>query len=206
MKHAIPFAALLAALASGCSSGSSSSGILDAGPDGSTSNPSASGNASARPEIPGDPSSGSRASIEVTINGEKRSFTGPATWMEFQGDGQTVVSVQTNAKSESGWTLMLATFGTTPGVYTCGGSPLGGLSITNIMLPGGGTRDRPTEFGGTDTTEACTVTLASYGRRKGDHVTGTFRGELDLSRGQWPVEHLSLTDGKFDLVQSMDSP
>ena len=163
--------------------------------------------AGAKSDIPGDPSTGSAAAVEVTINGQKRVFEGPAAWTKFPSDGGTIVGFQTNAHSASDWTLVLAVFGNAPGTYSCSGSPRsGGLSLTNRILGDGGTVADPTEYGGTVSSEQCSITLVSYGSQQGDHVTGTFSGELDLSQGNAPVTHLSLTNGKFDLVQFASVP
>lgn len=162
-------------------------------------------------DIPGDPpSAGTGSAIEVTINGQARVFDGPATWTKFPREGGTIVGFQTNARSASEWTLVLAVFGNTPGTYDCsaaaGEDRGGGLSISNAFLADGGLNPDEIRYGGTVTSEQCSITLETYGDKQGDHVTGTFTGELDLSQGDTKVTHLSLTNGKFDLVQFSDVP
>lgn len=200
--------ALSLALVTGCSASgthvqSSADGgpVVDGGSVGTTDD--AGGGVGAKSDIPGDPPR-SGASVEVTINGVKRTFDGVAAWTQTKFDGGMTPGFQTNAHSQNDWTFVLALFGVAPGTYTCPHG--GGLMLTNAMQNDGGFRQDATEYGSYEGTYTCTIQLSSYGSRKGDHVTGTFSGELDLSAGDAPVRHLSLTDGKFDLVQFADTP
>ncbi|MDB4993018.1 MAG: hypothetical protein JWM74_450 [Myxococcaceae bacterium] len=140
------------------------------------------------------------------INGQRRWFSGPATWTQFPSEAGTITGFQTNAHSKSEWTVLLAAFGNQPGTFHCEDPRTGGVSISNGILSDGGIRQDETAYGTSVSTAQCTITLLTYGPNKGDHVTGTFTAELDISRGSSPVTHLSMTNGKFDLVQYADVP
>ena len=103
----------------------------------------------------------------------------------------------------------MGVFGNAPGTYSCvGQTRTSGLSLTNQIKSDGGYDPNGIEYGGTDTTEVCSITLTSYGPKKGDHVTGTFTAELGLSHGfdLTSVTKVTLANGKFDLVQFADTP
>lgn len=151
--------------------------------------------------LPGDPPRAS-AAIRVKINGVERSFDGGATWTKFNVDGEMTDGFQTNARSANGWTVMLAIHATAPGEYTCETDSRGGLSLSRSNDDGS---DRTT-FGGYVGKAECTIILTDHGPRKGDHVTGTFSGELQLTEGDYPDKKLVFTDGTFDLVQFSDTP
>lgn len=204
--------ALLGAAACG-SSGASSSNDADAstqdggpGADGSTA---PDGGGGGDPKLPGDPPSGGAASVAVTINGRQVTFNGVAGWTKVNSDAGTIVGFQTNAHDSKEWTFVMGVFGNAPGTYSCvGQTRTSGLSLTNQIKSDGGYEPNGIEYGGTDTTEMCSITLTSYGSNKGDHVTGTFTAQLGLSHGfdQTSVTMITLTDGKFDLVQFADTP
>ncbi len=200
-----------------CGSSSSSNGSPSAGGSSTTETPEAGSNADADggasagsdPGTPGDPvpSGGSSAAIQVVINGQLRAFDGEAGWSKSYPDGGVQNGFQTNARDGNHWTILLAVFGDQPGTYDCGHG--GGLGIfRDLPLPDGGFDPDRIEYGGTVTTAACTITLTSYGPRKGDHVTGTFSAKLGLSNGfdKTTVKTLQLDNGKFDLVQFADTP
>lgn len=151
--------------------------------------------------LPGDPPS-STAAIRVKINGVERSFDGPSTWTKWLVDGSMTEGFQTNGRSKNDWVLLLAINSTTPGEYTCETDSRGGLSLSRSNDDGS---DRTT-FGGYVGQEKCTITLTEHGSRKGDHVKGTFSGELTLTEGDHPKKKLVLTEGQFDLVQVADTP
>ena len=165
------------------------------------------GDGGVKSDIPGDvPAGGASAPIEVTINGQPRVFDGQSTWTKFPSEGGEVVGFQTNANA-TGWVFVLAVFNNQPGTYTCGdGLGTGGGVSIHALLPDGGFDPDAVAYGGTVTSEECTITLESYSPLKDGHITGTFTAELDLSGGTSPVQHLSLTNGKFDLVNYSDVP
>ncbi len=199
------------ATACGSSNGATSSNDAGTASDGSAESsalePSDGGGKSG---FPGNPPSGSPASIVVTINGQVRTFDGKAGWYKSFLDGGTLVGFQTNAKDGKDWTLSLAVFGSAraPGEYTCGGTPHAGLGPTNQLKSDGGIDSHGIDYGSTVQTGDCSLTLVSFGPNKGDHVTGTFRGVLRLSGGYdlTTVDTMTFTDGKFDLVQFADTP
>ena len=200
----------LAAIA--CSSSSSSgTGTTTGGGDGGEGGVALDGapgsqDGGVKSDIPGDPPAAGGAPIEVTINGQVRVFDGQSTWTKFPSEAGEVVGFQTNANA-TGWVFVLAVFNNEPGTYTCGGGlgAGGGVSI-HALLPDGGFDPDAVSYGGTVTSEECSITLESYSPLKDGHVTGTFTAELDLSGGDSPVKHLSLTNGKFDLVNYSDVP
>lgn len=156
-------------------------------------------------EIPGDAPS-ANAAIQVTINGQPRVFDGRAGWVKGPNpSGEEVVGFQTDADSTTHWSLFLSLGDHQLGTYTCGADDfLGGLSIG----PDGQWNDDSPFYGGpigSSASGSCTITLESYSPKKGEHVTGTFSGELELSHGKANITHLSLTDGKFDLVNIGDA-
>jgi hypothetical protein len=62
------------------------------------------------------------------------------------------------------------------------------------------------EYGNQVASQVCSVTVTQYGSKMGDHVVGTFTAELDRTFGSSPIQHMSLTNGQFDLVQYYDVP
>lgn len=203
--------AVAAAAACGSSSASSSNdadaSTQDGAPgsDGSTSSEGGGGD----PSLPGDPPSGGTASVAVTINGSRVTFTGVAGYETINADGGQIVGFQTNAHDSKDWTFVMGVFGNALGTYSCAGPTRNaGLSLTNQIKSDGGYDPKGIEYGGTQSTEMCSITLTSYGPQKGDHVTGTFSAELGLTNGfdQTSVEKVTLADGTFDLVQFADTP
>jgi hypothetical protein len=196
----------LGLLMAACGDDSSNAGKEETAPTndaGTTTSPNEAGAGdAANDELPGDPPT-ANAAVHVKINGVERSFDGPATWTRWNVDGGAVDGFQTNARSANGWTLLLAVRETSPGTYTCEVDSVGGLSLSRWSDADGSDR---TTFGGYVGREKCTITLVSHGPSKGDHVTGTFSGELDRTEGSHPETKLVLTDGTFDLVQFADTP
>lgn len=201
----VSLAGTLASIVSACSEDSPSGvGSADAGApsaDGGSSSADAGSDGGDGDSLPGDPPN-SAAAVRVKIDGVERSFDGPATWTKFNIDGGMVDGFQTNARSANGWILLLSLFSTTPGTYTCETNSSGGLSLSRSSDDGS---DRTT-FGGYVGKGKCTITLTAHGPKKGDHVSGTFSGELELTEGDYPDKKLVLTDGTFDLVQFADTP
>lgn len=206
------FASFPLAIAACSSSSSSSSSTADGGgggEGGATADgggQQTDGGGAVKSDIPGDPPSGTSAPIEVTINGQPRVFDGQSTWTKFPSDAGEVVGFQTNATA-NGWMLLLAVFGNEPGAYDCaGGVGAGGGVSIHERLPDGGHDPNAITYGATSYSAECTITLESYSAAKGGHVTGTFTAELDRSSGNATIDHLSLTNGKFDLVNYSDVP
>jgi hypothetical protein len=159
--------------------------------------------------LPGDPAGSGSGSVQVTINGKPRIFEGPATWTKFPTDGGPIyIGFQSNATSGNNWVFVLAVFDhETSKTYACnaGIGEGGGISV-HQRLPDGSSDPNGVEYGGTANTAECSILLESYSSYKDGHITGTFDAELDLSGGDSPVKHLSMTNGKFDLVQTSDVP
>lgn len=205
----LSLAGVTASIIAGCSEGSpSDADPADAGSsssDGGTSSvdggPDGASNGEDNDPFPGDPPNAA-AAVRVKINGVERSFNGPATWTKFNIDGGPVEGFQTNARSANGWMLLLAVRETALGTYTCEVDSSGGLSLSQDDDDG----SSRTIFGGQVGRQTCTIDLATHGSRKGDLVSGTFSGELELTKGDYPVQTLVFTEGTFELVQFADTP
>lgn len=157
--------------------------------------------------LPGKPSTGGVAPVVVTINGRVRTFEGEATASKSYVDGHAVVGFQTNARDGKDWTLVLSVFGKEPGTYSCKDARAG-LYLSSQFKDDGGFDPTAVDYGGSAQTQDCSITIASYGSHKGDHIKGSFKGALVLSNGaaKATVGALTLTNGAFDLVQSADAP
>lgn len=151
--------------------------------------------ASADPNLPGDAANGESPSVQVTINGQKRVFDASGLAAQYDSTG-----VQVRGISENGWQLSIMLEGRDPGTYDCTDAAYhagkSGLFLDNVADDG--------KINGYTAPSSCTVTLTSVGPKAGDHVVGTFVAELELDRGSWPLAHLTLAEGKFDLVRTRD--
>jgi hypothetical protein len=188
-------ACALAALEA-CSSGTTPP--ADAGTDGSASLDGAADGAWDGGDLPGGPPE-VNAPIQALVNGQLRTFGDPraSTSKDISDGGSGAVSV-----------LIMGSYLTT------------GISIANLddtqltpACPGGvvialtiGSGINRTEWGGRLGAQSCSVQVTDYGRAKGSRVAGTFSAELELTRGSSPIQHLSVTQGTFDVKQLADPP
>jgi hypothetical protein len=159
-------------------------------PEGSAPSPQP----TADPNLPGDAPSGTSPSMQVVINGETRVFDASGLAASYDANG-----VQVRGISVNGWQLNIMLSGHEPGTYDC-------TDASYHADHSGFFLDKTTDDKtiGYTPPRSCSVTLTASGDRAGDHVVGTFRAELDLDRGSWPLAHLSLAEGKFDLVKTRD--
>lgn len=200
---AAPALLVLAAIAPllGCSSEGGGGG--DAGGDGATSD--GGGSSDAGPFDPGGVPGGppNDGPIRFVVNGQPRSLPGGASYFTSpSADGGTRLGVAIQGGATVGspptsTAVTLTVFEAAPGTFSCGVGA--GMTMSLGSFPDWGLWSSGT----------CTVTLQLYGPAKGDRVKGTFSGERDLDEqnskpGSTP--HLSVTEGTFDVVQTVDPP